>query len=544
MSTFTVPEGQDEVPTTLQEVYQDLLDRAPENRMEPRMGPMIRAMELLGEPQDAAPVIHLTGTNGKTSTARIIESVLRAYGLRTGRYTSPHLSTVTERITLDGEPVSEETFVRVWQEILPVVDVVDAELSALGQNRLTYFEAVTVLGFAIFADAPVDVVVLEVGLGGITDATNVADAVVSVVTPISLDHTDLLGETEAEIAHEKAGIIKPGGFLVSAAQDPEAAQVLLDQARSVDAGFRFEGVDFGVESRSLAVGGQQVSVQGIAGRYPDLTLPLHGEHQAENLAVAVAALEAFFGGQKPLEQELLEQGVAEVRSPGRLEVLRTAPTILVDAAHNPEGVRVTSRAVQEAFDFERLVLVVGILREKDAREMLAQLYRSFGDQVSDLCLTQSDSPRAIPAGELAQLAMDAGWPEEDLFATESLPDALEWAVGRSEAMDDAGSGAGEGVGGGVLVTGSITLVAEVRQLLGADHDGASGGAPAAVAVPTAVDVLADFGLELGDGLDEDEEEFTDIFEDEQDVDADEATDTDDDDEDGGTHPSADDGRTP
>ncbi len=502
------PSETSSAPETVEAVYRDLLARAPENKMEPRMEPMFRAMELLGEPQRAAPVIHLTGTNGKTSTARMIESVLRAYGLRTGRYTSPHLSSVTERISIDGAPVDRGTFVRIWNEILPVVQVVDAELEAAGENRLTYFEAVTVLGFAVFADEPVDVVVLEVGLGGITDATNVADAAVSVVSPISLDHSDLLGDTVAEIAAEKAGIIKPGGFLVSAAQEPDAAQVLLDVARAVDAGFRFGGVDFGVESRSVAVGGQQVSVQGIAGRYPELTLPLHGGHQAENLALAVAALEAFFGGEKPLEFDLLQQGIAEVTAPGRLEVVRNAPTIVVDAAHNPAGIKATAGALQEAFGLEKLVLVVGVLQEKDALEMLTELYREFGDLVEDLCLTQSDSPRAIPAGELAQTALDAGWPEEDLFATESVPDAIEWAVGRAEATT-----AGEaGLGGGVLITGSITLVAEARELLGAPSAGASGsGTPEAVAVPTAVDVFNDFGLELGDGLDEDEEDFDDIF---------------------------------
>ena len=232
-----------DVPGTVEEVYRDLLARAPENKMQPRLEPMRRVLALLGEAQQAAPVIHLTGTNGKTSTARMVEAVLRAYGLRTGRYTSPHLQRVTERISIDGAPVADETFVRVWGEILPIVQTVDAELEAAGEVPLTYFEAVTTLGFAVFADEPVEVVVLEVGLGGVTDATNVADAVVSVVTPISLDHTDLLGETEAEIAEEKAGIIKPGGALVSAAQERDAAQVLLEAARAADVPFRFEGGD-------------------------------------------------------------------------------------------------------------------------------------------------------------------------------------------------------------------------------------------------------------------------------------------------------------
>ena len=457
----------DQRPGTVEEVYRDLLAGAPENKMQPRLDPVRRVLALLGDPQDAAPVIHLTGTNGKTSTARMIEAVLRAYGLRTGRYTSPHLQKVTERISIDGEPVSDETFVRVWGEILPIVQTVDAELEAAGEPRLTYFEAVTVLGFAVFADEPVEVVVLEVGLGGVTDATNVADGVVSVVTPISLDHTDLLGDSEAEIAEEKAGIVKPGGFLVSAVQERDAAQVLLEAAQAAGVPFRVEGVEFGVVERALAVGGQQVAVRGLAGEYPDLFLPLLGEHQAQNLALAVAALEAFLGGgERPLDEELLREGLAQVTSPGRLEVLRTAPTVIVDAAHNPDGVRATVRAVQESFGFTRLVLVVGVLQEKDAPAMLEALHRAFGDDVADLALTQSTSPRAIPAAELARIALDAGWPEDDLFATESVPDALEWAVGRAEALESSADELASGTGGGVLVLGSITLAAEVRALLG------------------------------------------------------------------------------
>lgn len=444
---------------SVESVYADLLSRAPENKMEPRMAPLWRAMELLGEPQKAYPVIHLTGTNGKTSTARMIESGLRAHNLRTGRLTSPHLSSVTERISIDGESVSNETFVRIWQEIHPYLQMVDAELDAAGETRLTYFEALTILGFAIFADEPVDIAVIEVGLGGITDATNVADGAVAVITPISLDHTELLGDTTEEIAVEKSGIIKPGAFMVSAAQPSDAAQVLLEKAREVGAEYRFEGVEFGVEDRSIAVGGQILTVRGLAGRYLDLMLPLHGEHQAENAAVAVAALEAFFGGgSKELDLEVLQEGFAQVTSPGRLEVVRTAPTVIVDAAHNPAGIKVTVAAIDEAFSFSKLVLVIGILREKDALEILTQLRASLGENAEEICLTQSNSPRAIPAGELAELALDAGFEEENVHIAEKLDDALEWAVQRAEANDD--------LAGGVLVTGSITLVAEARILLG------------------------------------------------------------------------------
>ena len=443
---------------SVESVYAELLGRAPENKMEPRLAPLFRAMDVLGEPNKAYPIIHVTGTNGKTSTARMIEAGLRAHGLSTGRYTSPHLSKVTERISIDGHPVPDETFVRIWDEIRPYLQIVDDELTAAGEPRLTYFECLTILGFAVFADQPVNVAVVEVGLGGITDATNVGDGQVSVITPISLDHTDLLGDTTEDIAHEKAGIIKPGGFLVSAAQPVDAAQVLLDKAREVDVPFRFEGVEFGVESRTVAVGGQIVSIQGLAGRYPELMVPLHGAHQAQNAAVAVAALEAFFGGEKELDAEVLQEAFASVTSPGRLEVVRTAPTIIVDAAHNPDGIRVSAEAIQEAFSFSKLVPVVGVLKEKDAEEILRQLKDSLAGLADEYCFTQSNSPRAVPAAELAELAVELGFGEENIHIAEKLDDALEWAVERAEANDD--------LAGGVLVTGSITLVAEARILLG------------------------------------------------------------------------------
>lgn len=443
---------------SVESVYAELLGRAPENKMEPRLAPLFRAMDVLGEPNKAFPIIHVTGTNGKTSTARMIEAGLRAHGLSTGRYTSPHLSKVTERISIDGHPVPDETFVRIWDEIRPYLEIVDAELVAAGEPRLTYFECLTILGFAVFADQPVNVAVIEVGLGGITDATNVGDGLVSVITPISLDHTELLGDTTEDIAYEKAGIIKPGGYLVSAAQPVDAAQVLLEKAREVDVPFRFEGVEFGVESRTVAVGGQMVTIQGIAGRYPEVLLPLHGAHQAQNAAVAVAALEAFFGGEKELDAEVLQEAFASVTSPGRLEVVRTAPTIIVDAAHNPDGIKASAEALEEAFSFTRLVPVVGVLKEKDAEEILRQLKESLGGLAEEYCFTQSNSPRAVPAAELADLAVEMGFGEDNIHIAEKLDDALEWAVERAEANDD--------LSGGVLVTGSITLVAEARILLG------------------------------------------------------------------------------
>ncbi|GAA1161983.1 bifunctional folylpolyglutamate synthase/dihydrofolate synthase [Nesterenkonia sandarakina] len=442
-------------------VYAELLSRAPENKMEPRMQPMVEAMDLLGEPNRTAPVIHITGTNGKTSTARMIEAGLLAHDLRVGRYTSPHLTSVTERICLDGGPVDDATFVRIWDEVRPFISMVDASLAERDEVPLTYFECLTILAFAVFADAPVDVMVLEVGLGGITDATNVADGSVSVITPISLDHTDLLGDDERDIALEKSGIIKTDGFLISAAQVPGAADVLLAEARAKGVPFRFEGVEFGVESRVPGVGGQQLTVSGLAGRYPEILLPLHGAHQAQNFAVAVAALEAFIGGgDQELNIENLRLAAENISAPGRLETLRTGPSIIVDAAHNPAGVTASAQALKESFGLSRLVLVVGILQDKDAREMLTALYKEYEGLVEEICFTQSTSPRAIPAGELGSLALDVGYAEQDIYVTERLDDAIDWAVGRADEADP-------GLIGGVLITGSITLVGEARTLLGA-----------------------------------------------------------------------------
>lgn len=458
-----MPEPADEF--SVASIYAEMLARAPESDMRPRLEPMQLIMEVLGEPQKAAPVIHIGGTNGKTSTARMIEAGLLAHDLRVGRYSSPHMGSVTERIAVDGKPVADETFVRIWDEIRPHIGLVDQQLTERGEKPLTLFELLTVLAIAIFADEPVDVMVLEVGLGGCWDATNVAESEVQVIGPISLDHTELLGETIDEIAEEKAGIIKPGGFLISAAQERDAADVLLEAAQAAGVPFRFEGVEFGVESRMPGVGGQQVTVQGLAGRYPDLLLPLLGAHQAENFALAVAALEAFIGGgEKELTIENLRTACEHITSPGRLETLRSAPTIIVDAAHNPAGIEASAAAVSESFSFTDLVLILGVLQEKDARQMLKVLFEQYGDTASQLCLTQSTSPRAIPAAELAELALDAGFREEQIHVTEQLDEAVAWSVARVDEQDAAETG-------GILITGSITLVAEARTLFGAVDTG-------------------------------------------------------------------------
>lgn len=446
-------------PQSVEEVYSELLDRAPENKMEPRLDAVQRAVNILGNPEKSAPVIHITGTNGKTSTARMVESLLLAHDLRVGRYTSPHLEKVTERISLDGRPVADETFVRIYGEIAPYLQLVDTELSERGEPRLTFFEVLTVLAFAVFADEPVDVMVLEVGIGGSWDATNVADAAVSIVTPVDLDHTEMLGDTLQDIALEKAGIIKPGGFLISAAQDPVVAQILLERAQEIGAQFRFEGVEFGVRGRTIAVGGQIIAVQGLAAEYIDLMLPLFGEHQAENAALAIAAVEALLGGgDKPLNQELLVTGLGAVTSPGRLELARKAPPVLLDAAHNPHGLKASARAVRESFTFAKLNLVVGILREKDVETMLRTLAEEYSEYELELWCSHSRSPRAIAPEELAEIAADMGFDEDMVHAQDRLDDAI------ASAIQDAADR--QEFDGAVLITGSVTVVGEARALLG------------------------------------------------------------------------------
>ncbi|KAA9394021.1 bifunctional folylpolyglutamate synthase/dihydrofolate synthase [Kocuria coralli] len=445
---------------TVEDVYQLLLDRAPENKMAPRLDAMQQAVEILGDPHRSAPVIHITGTNGKTSTARMIEALLLAHDLRVGRYTSPHLERVTERITVDGEEVTEETFVRVFNEIAPYVAVVDARLTEAGAPRLTYFELMTVLAFAVFADAPVDVMVLEVGLGGSWDATNVADAAVSVVTPIDLDHTDLLGDTVEDIAQEKAGIIKPGGFLISAAQDPDAAQVLLERARELGAQFRFEGVEFGVEQRLPGVGGQQITVRGLAGTYEDLLLPVLGEHQASNAALAIAAVEAFVGGgEKPLGQGIVTDGLGAVTSPGRLELMQPSPPVVVDAAHNPHGIAASAAALVETFHPERLYGVLGVLGDKDVDGILQALLDGYAHLDAQWWFTASDSPRALAPETLTRVAVELGFAEGSVHVAETVDDAV------AEALEAARTEDAEKGESTVLITGSVTVAGAARRTL-------------------------------------------------------------------------------
>lgn len=439
----------------LLQIEDAIFGRRGEGHVHPTNERMQALVNLLGDPQRAYRAIHLTGTNGKTSTARMIDELLRGIGLRTGRYTSPHLAQVTERIVIDGAPITDRTFVDGYRELEPYLHVIDARFD----TPLSFFEIMTALAFSIFADTPIDVAVVEVGLGGTWDNTNVIDAEVAVVTPIDIDHTQYLGDTVTSIATEKAGIIKADAVAVLAAQPVEAAEQLLRRAGDVGATVAREGLEFGVIERRIAVGGQFLTLQGLGGAYDEIFLPLHGAHQAQNAACALAAVEALFGAGAAggaLDPDTVRSAFAAVRSPGRLEPIRSAPTVLLDAAHNPAGMRVTLAAVAEAFRFRRLVAVVGVMGDKDATGMLELLEPA----VDEIVITQNSSERGLSADELAAVAVP-------LFGTDRvtveprLDDAIEAAIRLAE---DSGEVV---VGAGVLVTGSVVTVGEARTLLGA-----------------------------------------------------------------------------
>ncbi|MBB0243430.1 dihydrofolate synthase [Streptomyces alkaliphilus] len=448
------------VAEALREVEKELLDRWPETRLDPSLVRIEALMDVLGEPQRGYPAIHLTGTNGKTTTARMIETLLGAFELRTGRFSSPHVQSITERVSLDGRPITAERFVEVYRDLRPYLDLVDAAQ----EHRLSFFEVLTAMAYAAFADAPVDVAVVEVGMGGSWDCTNVIDAGVAVLTPIALDHTDRLGDTPERIAVEKAGIIKPGATVILARQTVEAAAVVLRRAVEVDATVAREGMEFGVLSREVAVGGQLLTLRGPGGDYPDIFLPLHGAHMAHNAAVALAAVEAFFGigttHARTLDQEVVRQAFAAVTSPGRLEVVRTGPTVLLDAAHNPAGAAATAEAVEESFGFSRLIGVVGATVGKDVRGLL----EAFEPAFDEIVVTRNSSSRAMDPDELAALAVEI-FGEDRVRVEPRLDDAIEAAVALAEEDDEA---AGYG-GVGVLVTGSVITVGEARLLLGGER---------------------------------------------------------------------------
>jgi len=435
------------------EVVTAIRTRTPEQVVEPSLERIADLCRFLGDPQHSWRTVHVTGTNGKSSTTRMAEALLREHGLRTGLFTSPDLGDLRDRIAVDGERVGRERFVETYAEILPYARTVDERAVAAGQPPLSFFELLVAVAYAVFADAPVEVAAIEVGMGGGWDATNVADGEVAVVTPVSLDHQEYLGGDLADIAAEKAGIVKAGSTLVTARQPPVVEQVLLHRAREVGAGILREDVDFGVVSREQAVGGQLLTLHGPHGPVEEVFLPLHGEHQARNAACALVAAETLLtGGQGPLDPDTVRAAFATVTSPGRLETVRGRPTVLVDAAHNPAGAQALAAAVRESFTFTRLVGVVAVFGDKDAEQILAELEPVLDEVV----LTRTFSPRCREPQDLATTAGEVFGPER-VHVAPDLVDALDTAIGRAE---DGGL-----IGGGVLVTGSVSAAAQARRLL-------------------------------------------------------------------------------
>ncbi|WP_405145530.1 bifunctional folylpolyglutamate synthase/dihydrofolate synthase [Sphaerisporangium sp. NBC_01403] len=431
-----------------QAVEKAILQRGVEWDIDPTLDRINVLMDLLGQPQRAYPVVHITGTNGKSSTARMIDSLLRERNLRVGRFTSPHLTSMRERISLDGEPLSEERFAEVYEDVQPYLELVDQQ-----QGRLSFFETLTAMAYAAFADAPVDVAVIEVGMGGTWDSTNVTDGAIAVVTPISLDHVGYLGPDIEAIAREKSGIIKPGATAILAQQPLAAAEVLMRRAAETGATVAREGLEFGVAHREIAMGGQLLRLQGLKGVYDEVFLPLFGEHQASNAACALAAVEALTGGDDPLDGDLVRRAFAQVTSPGRLEVIRRGPTVVVDAGHNPGAMESVVQALEESFGFSRLVAVVAVMADKDVAGVLELLE----PVVEEIVVTRNSSPRSMDPEELASLA-------EDIFGSERvhevarIDDAIDIAIGLAEETGEFG-------GAGVLITGSVVTVGDARTLL-------------------------------------------------------------------------------
>ncbi|MCM6777627.1 bifunctional folylpolyglutamate synthase/dihydrofolate synthase [Nocardia sp. CDC159] len=452
-------------------VEAELDQRWPETKIEPSLARIAALMDVLGSPQKGYPAIHVAGTNGKSSVTRMIDALLTALHRRTGRITSPHLQLATERIAIDNAPISPGRYVETYRELLPYIEMIDKQSEAAGGPKMSKFEVLTGMAYAAFAEAPVDVAVVETGLGGTWDATNVIDGQVAVITPIGLDHMDFLGPDLASIAGEKAGIIKkaPADALVPretvaiiGQQEPEAMEVLLRRAVATDAAVARADSEFRLLSRRVAVGGQVLEIQGLGGVYDEIFLPLHGEHQAQNAVLALAAVEAFFGAgaQKQLDIDAVRAGFASAASPGRMERMRSAPTIFIDAAHNPAGARALAATLSDEFDFRKLVGVVAVLADKDVAGILEALEPVF----DEIVVTTNGSPRALDIDDLANVAVQR-FGDERVVTAPTLADAVETAIAIAE---EAGDGGEPVSGAGIVITGSVVTAGAARSLFGKD----------------------------------------------------------------------------
>ena len=425
-----------------------LLARWPESRIAPSIERIAALVDILGSPQLTYPTIHVGGTNGKTTTTRMIDALLFAHGLRTGRFTSPHLETYLERIAINGQSIDPKELIFSYNDIAAYLDLMDEKF----EHPISFFEAITALAFVAFAEHPIDVGVIEVGMGGQWDATNVVKADVSVIMPIGFDHMEYLGNTLHEIASTKAGIIKENGFIVLAQQEPEAAKELIRKAADVGADVVREGIEFSVRSRAVAVGGQLLTIQGVNETYEEIFLPLHGRHQASNAAAALVAVEAFFGDQ-PLDIDAVRSGFASVVSPGRCEVVHRDPTIILDAAHNPHGAKALAETLRSEFNFDEIIAVVGVLGDKDA----AGIFKELEPIVDHVIVTQSSSERAMASSEVEIIASSV-FGVDRVFEVQDLFQAIDKAISDSvRPLSEATVG--------IIITGSVVTVGQARTYL-------------------------------------------------------------------------------
>ncbi len=427
----------------LLEVLDSLYARQPENQIRPRLEPTRRLVEYMGSPQENFKIVHITGTNGKTSTARIIERLLREHGLRTGRLTSPHLVHFNERIALDGEAVSDQRIIDAFEENESLMDLVDSELEEQGEPPLTFFEAMTALAFHIFSDAPIDVLVLEVGIGGEWDATNVADADVAVFTTIALDHQKTLGNTVEEIANTKSGIIKPKSIVVSSTQQKSVESILRARAENE---FLMADMEFRLSEVEPDGYGTRFSLTGLWQQYPLLWMPIIGQHQAENAATAIAATEAFLG--RGIADEVIRSAMADALTPGRMQVVSKEPLVVLDGAHNAAGLASFRTSLQFHFGSPKAIGVVGMLGDKDFWSGARELAGVF----DHLILTTAPGSRGLPALELADVFSSEGVEVEDI--EDDFWQAYEQAIRLGQKTNKP-----------VFVTGSLYLVGAVLERL-------------------------------------------------------------------------------
>ena len=442
---MTTPEDNE----VLELIYQALLKRWPETRIEPSLDRIAALCDALGSPQLSYPTIHIAGTNGKTTTSRMIDSLFRQLGYRTGRFTSPHLESFLERISINGAPIPAEGLIATYNDIALYLDLIDSRQP----HPISFFEAMTALAFVAFAEFPVDIGVIEAGMGGEWDATNVVQSQVAVITPIGLDHQEYLGNTITEIARTKSGIIKPESHVVMAAQPAEAATVLTAKVVERAAIPYREGIEFSVAKRSLAVGGQLVTINGVHGVYEDIFIPLYGSHQAGNAAVALAAVEAFAGVK--VDDELVRQAFAAVDSPGRLEILYRDPTVMVDAAHNPHGAHALAETLKNEFDFESTIGIVAILGDKDVRGILTEL-----EPVIDrVVVTQNSSDRAMSTDKLYELAVEI-FGIDRTYREDNLRSAITYSMEQVTLLNQVSDGVSA-----VIIAGSVVTAGESRAIL-------------------------------------------------------------------------------